>query len=106
MGQILSFADARADRVRAKLQAYACRGQPGMVETRDGLFDARRIFCREAGAVVIDRFGVQTRIAYCDITGISPVVPASDIARLVDWRMISTQDGGAGALIVPFPGSR
>ena len=106
MGQVLSFADARADRVRAKLQAYACRTEPGMVETRDGLFDARRIFCREAGAVVIDRFGVQTRIAYSDITGISPVVPAADIARLADWSMILPQDSGAGAQILPFPASR
>ncbi|MFN3348439.1 MAG: hypothetical protein ACK41X_05700 [Pseudorhodoplanes sp.] len=102
----MSFADARADRVRAKLQAYACRGQPGKVETRDGPFDARRIFCREAGAVVIDRFGVQTRIAYCDITDVSPVVPAAEIARLAGRGMISAQDSGTDAQIVPFPASR
>jgi hypothetical protein len=88
MGQVLSFCDARTERVRARLCALADSRMPGIVETRSGAIDAHRIFCREQWVVLIDRYGVQTRLAYDEISDVGPVLPASEIIRLAGWQVV------------------
>jgi len=107
MGAVLSFTDARAERVKAKLCALAGSRSPGMVETAHGLFDARRIFCRDAVAVLIDRYGCQTRLGYSEITDVSPLLSAADIIRLANWQVMERQDPRPEATsVVPFPINR
>lgn len=107
MGQLLSLCDARADRVKARLCELAGSHRPGMVETRDGLIDARRIFCRDAGAVLIDRYGVQTRVAYGEITDVSSVLPVSEIIRLANWQVApAEEEPPQEAAILRFPANR
>jgi hypothetical protein len=89
MGQVLSLADARAERVKAKLRLLAGSRSRGMVETPHGLIDARRIFCRDAAAVLIDRYGVQTRLPYHEIADVCPVLPVAEIVRLADWQVVA-----------------
>ena len=103
MGQIVSFSDARAGKIRAKLGILADRRARGMVETHDGLIDARRIFCRETGAVLIDRYGVQSRVDYGAITDVSPILPAADIVRLARWQVFGEDEAGTQANVLPFP---
>jgi hypothetical protein len=75
-----------------------------MVETQHGgLFVARRIFCREAAAVLIDRYGLQTRLSYGEITDVSPVLPVADILRLADWQVVAAEERDAQASVLPFP---
>jgi hypothetical protein len=76
-----------------------------MVQTQHGgLLDARRIFCRDGAAVLIDRYGVQTRLPYGEITDVNPILPAADIVRLADWQVIAAEDEAqASASVVPFP---
>lgn len=106
MGLVFSFADARAARVKEKLCALATSRRRGMVETADGLIDARRIFCREAVAVLIDRYGYQTRIGYSEITDVSAVLPAADIIALADWQVVEEQPDVETATVLPFPADR
>jgi hypothetical protein len=136
MSMVVSFSDARAAKVKATLSAYAASRSPAMVETGDELIDARRIFCRDAVAVLIDRYGYQTRVGYTDITDVSPVLPAADIIAMAEWEVIEqvselitepatsaealeagSEAAGseadpeilaepAGAVILPFPGPR
>jgi hypothetical protein len=107
MGAVLSFTDARAERVKAKLCALASSRSPGMVETAHGLIDARRIFCRDAIAVLIDRYGCQTRVGYGDITDVSPQMSAADIIRLANWQVVEMEDPPPQAVtVVPFPSER
>jgi hypothetical protein len=104
MGAVLSFTDARAERVKAKLCALASSRSPGMVETAHGLIDARRIFCREAIAVLIDRYGCQTRVGYGDITDVSPQMSAADIIRLANWQVVEAEEPPPETVtVVPFP---
>lgn len=104
MGLVLSYAHARAERVKARLSAFAISRTPGMVETQHGgLFDARRIFCRDAAAVLIDRYGVQTRLSYGEIIDVSPILPAADIIRLADWQVVAAEEREAQACVLPFP---
>ena len=103
MGLVVSFADARAERVRAKLCGFADSRSPGMVETHRGLIAARRIFCREAVAVLIDRQGIQTRLAYDEITDVSSVLPAADIVRLADWQVVDAGEIAVTASLLSFP---
>ncbi|MGE3988681.1 hypothetical protein [Pseudorhodoplanes sp.] len=93
--------------MRAKLCALADSHSPGMVETADGLIDARRIFCRDGIALLIDRYGCQTRLGYGEITDVSPVLSAADIIRFSDWQIVDAEDVPAeAATILPFPTSR
>jgi hypothetical protein len=104
MGAVLSFTDARAERVKAKLCALASSRSPGMVETAHGLIDARRIFCRDAIAVLIDRYGCQTRVGYGDITDVSPQMSAADIIRLANWQVVEAEEPPPETVtVVPFP---
>ena len=104
MGIVLSFTDVRAERVKAKLCALATSRSPGMVETAHGLIDARRIFCRDAIAVLVDRYGCQTRLGYSEITDVSPMIAAADIIRLANWQVTEVGDPQAEAnSVVPFP---
>lgn len=104
MGAVLSFTDARAERVKAKLCALASSRSPGMVETAHGLIDARRIFCRDAIAVLIDRYGCQTRVGYGDITDVSPQMSAADIIRLANWQVVEAEEPLPETVtVVPFP---
>jgi hypothetical protein len=108
MGIVLSFTDARAERVKAKLCALETSRSPGMVETAHGLIDARRIFCRDAVAVLIDRYGCQTRLGYSEITDVSPQLSAADIIRLANWQVIEVVEDPhlSAASVVPFPTGR
>ena len=92
MGQVVSFADARAAKVKAKLCSFATTRKPSMVETHDGMIDARRIFCRDAVAILIDRYGYQTRIGYDAITDVSPILPVAEIVRLADWQAVEAEE--------------
>ncbi len=92
MGVLISFADARAERVKAKLCALAAGCSPAMVETADSLIDARRIFCRDSVAVLIDRYGYQTRVGYTEINDVSPVLPVDDILRLAEGQLMSQDE--------------
>jgi hypothetical protein len=104
MGQVLSFAEARAEKLKARLSALAASRSPGMIETQHGLIDARRIFCREAAAVLIDRYGYQTKLPYDQITDVSPILPASDIIALADWQVIAAEETQPGsATVLRFP---
>lgn len=112
MGLVFSFADARAAKVKAKLCAAAIARSPVMVETADEMIDARRIFCRDAVAVLIDRYGYQTRIGYAEITDVSPVLPVADIIALADWQVDEEEQAdderpkADAAIILPFPSCR
>jgi hypothetical protein len=104
MGIVLSFTDARAERVKAKLCALATSRSAGMVETAHGLIDARRIFCRDAVAVLIDRYGCQTRLGYSEITDVSPLLSAADIIELANWQVVEVENSEpAGPSVVNFP---
>jgi hypothetical protein len=104
MGLVLSFADARAARVKAALSEFAASRSPAMVETADELIDARRIFCRDAVAVLIDRYGYQTRIGYAEITDVSAVLPMADIIAFVSRQgLAEEQEQPEPATILPFP---
>jgi hypothetical protein len=90
--------------MKAKLNDFATSRTPGMVETQQGgMFDARRIFCREAVAVLIDRFGVQTRLSYGEIADVSPILPAAEILRLADWQAVAAEEDKPQPLVLPFP---
>jgi hypothetical protein len=107
MGIVLSLSDARAERVKAKLCALESSRAPGMVETAHGLIDARRVFCRDAGAVLIDRYGCQTRLGYSEITGVSPQMAAADIIQLANWQVIAMEDALPDPFtVIPFPAER
>lgn len=105
MGSVLSFADARAEKVKAKLCALADGCSPVMVETSDSLIDARRVFCRDSVAVLIDRYGCQTRVAYNEINGVSLILPADDILRLANGHVLSDEEQPrpGAATILRFP---
>jgi hypothetical protein len=105
MGQLLSFVDARVDRLKARLCDLACRRSAALIETPDGAIEAHRIFCRETCAVLVDRYGVQTRLAYGDIIDVSPVLPASEIIRLANWQVVSEELPDV-ATVLRFPTSR
>jgi hypothetical protein len=105
MGLVLSFADARAEKVKAKLCALASSRSPVMVETAGSLIDARRIFCREAVAVLIDRYGCQTHVSYDEINDVSPVLPAADIIAFAGWQ-VTEEPEPATATVLPFPTPR
>ncbi len=105
MGIVLSYTDARAERVKAKLCALETSRSPGMVETARGLIDARRIFCRDAVAVLIDRYGCQTRLGYSEITDVSPQLSATDIIRLADWQVMEVEEPHSST-VLPFPTGR
>jgi hypothetical protein len=106
MGQLLSFKDARADRLKARLCDLADSRSAAVVETPDGPIDAYRIFCRDTCAVLIDRYGVQTRLGYGEISDVSPMLPASEIIRLADWQVVSADEQPNGATVLRFPDSR
>jgi hypothetical protein len=107
MGAVLSFSDARAERVKAKLSALATSRSPGMVETAHGLIDARRIFCRDSIAVLIDRYGCQTRLDYSEITNVSPQLSAADIIRLANWQVFEMDEALPETVtVIPFPTER
>lgn len=104
MGQVLSFTEARAERLKARLSALADSRSPGMIETQHGLIDARRIFCREAAAVLIDRYGYQTRLGYDQIVDVCPILPAADIVALADWHVTEAAEAQPGsAKVLRFP---
>ena len=69
---------------------------PAMVETADGLIDAQRIFCRDAVAVLVDRYGCQTRLAYGEITDVSPLMSAADIIDAPIGRSRNAGSAGRG----------
>lgn len=107
MGRVLSFVDARAARVKATLSEFAASRSPAMVLTAHELIDARRVFCREAVAVLIDRYGCQTRVGYHQITEVSPVLPLDDILAFADWQVVEAHEpDGELAIILPFPTNR
>jgi hypothetical protein len=107
MGLVVSFADARAARVKYKLCAYAASRSPAMVETASEVIDARRIFCRDAVAVLIDRYGYQTKVGYADITDVSPILPLADIIAFAGFDVIERDEpAAASAVILPFPAHR
>ena len=103
MGQVLSFKDARIDRLKARLCELADSRSAAVVETTDGPIDAQRIFCREIYAVLIDRYGVQTRVAYGTITDVSPILTAFEIIRLADWQVVSAEELPHDATVLRFP---
>ncbi len=79
MTLIVCFGDVRAERMRARLRGLAAHPHGLAVETRDATISARRIFCRETGAVLIDRYGCQTRLDYGDILDIAPMFPLAEL---------------------------
>jgi hypothetical protein len=103
MGNVISYAAIRAEKVKAKLCALADSQSPGLVETQHGPIDAQRIFCRDSVAVLIDRYGVQTRLAYGDIADVSPILPVADIVRFADWQVIEVQEQPDTATVLAFP---
>ena len=100
---MLSFADARAEQVKAKLLSYADGRCAAMVETTVGVIDASRIVCHDAVAVLIDRHGYQTKLGYDEITDVSPVLPVADIMRLADWQVTAEAPQLEAATVLPFP---
>jgi hypothetical protein len=105
MGTVLSFADARAASVKAKLNAYAQSRRPAAIAAADVRVEAQRIFCREAMAVLIDRYGYQTRLDYRDIRDVRPIVPTPDIFQFAKAGDPSPADARPGQ-VVPFPMGR
>ncbi len=102
MGLVLSFVDARARKVKATLGAFASSRTPAMVGTADSLIDARRIFCRDAVAVLIDRYGCQSRIGYTEITRVDAALPAARIV-ITHHEAVEEQPGPEFANVVRFP---
>ncbi len=88
--------------------ALAASRSPAMVETADGLIDAQRIFCRDAVAVLIDRYGCQTRLGYDQITDVSPLMSAADIIERANWQVteLPAQQAEVATSVVPFPAGR
>ena len=106
MGMVVSFADARARKMKGKLDAFASSRSPAMVETADSQIDAQRIFCRDGCAVLIDRYGCQVWVGYDDITDVSAILPVADILALSGDQLIEVQPEPAVATVVPFPIAR
>ncbi len=52
---------------------------------------------------LIDRYGVQTRLSYGEITDVSPILPAADIIRLADWQVVAAAEDRAPASVLAFP---
>lgn len=103
MGQVLSFVDARVERLKVRLCELAGSRSAAIVETPDGPINAQRIFCRDIYAVLIDRYGVQTRVAYGMITDVSPILTAFEIIRLADWQVVSAEELAHDATVLRFP---
>jgi hypothetical protein len=108
MGLVVSFADARAAMVKATLSEFAELRCPVLVETADDVIDARRIFCRDTVAVLIDRYGYQTRVGYAEITDVSPVLPMAEVIAIAGPKAVEQEPQAAAetAIIVPFPPNR
>ncbi len=81
MGQIVSLADFRRDKLKASLCKLARSGSPVIVETRTTTIAAMKIFCRDLFAILIDKFGYQNSVNYSEITDISPMLPMTDKVR-------------------------
>lgn len=108
MGIVVSLTDARAERVKVRLLALDASRSPAMVETAEGLIDAQRIFCRDAVAILIDRYGCQNRLGYDQITDVSPLMSTADIIERANWQIteLPAQQAEAATSVVPFPASR
>jgi hypothetical protein len=107
MALVLSLADARTAKVKARLHAYAASHDPAMVETATELIDARRIFCCDSVAVLIDRYGDHTRVGYDEIVGVSPVLPMADILAFTGSHLSEVEPAdGEAAKVLPFPARR
>ena len=64
---------------------------------RDGPILAQRIFCRDRIAVLIDKFGYQTRLGYSEIVDATPAQspigkPGAEIVSRAGWRPASTSN--------------
>jgi hypothetical protein len=84
MTAIVSLGDVRSQRMRVRLAGLAEHPHGLAVETRDATISARRIFCRDTGAVLIDRYGCQTRLGYNEILDITPMFPLAELIAVID----------------------
>ena len=75
----------------------AQRKEAAIVRLRDGPILAQRIFCRDRIAVLIDKFGYQTRLGYSEIVDATPAQspigkPGAEIVSRAGWRPASTNN--------------
>ena len=74
MCNVISFCDVRAARLKQSLRALAARREGAIVQGRgEEPISAYRIFCRDQGVVLIDRYGYQSRLGYDDILDAVPM---------------------------------
>jgi hypothetical protein len=73
MRNVISFCEARAARLKQSLSVLAARREGAIVRGRgEEPIRASRIFCRDKGVVLIDRYGFQSHIGYDDILDAVP----------------------------------
>jgi hypothetical protein len=96
MHNVISFRTVRTARLKDSLSTLAARREGAIVRERSGRpICACRIFCRDQGVVLIDRYGFQSRLGYDDILDATPTVrvrartsqPGSRASRLAIMRV-------------------
>lgn len=97
MGSVVILAEIRAERLKAMLCWLARRKEAAIVQLREGPILAHRIFCRDRIAVLIDKFGYQTRLGYSEIVDATPAQspvgkPGAEIVRRAGWRPASANN--------------
>lgn len=112
MRNVISFCDARAARLKQSLSTLAARREGAIVRGRgEEPISACRIFCRDQGVVLIDRYGYQSHLGYDDILDAVPMgrvaAKASLFVRPLDKPAGSAEhasdDRYLGANVIIFP---
>ena len=101
MGQIISFADFRKEKLKAKLFKFSDSQYPVVVETKTSTISAMRVFCRDLFVVLVDKFGYQNTVNYNEITDVSPMLPVVDMIRQAG-SMTDAQHDEPAHVVVSF----
>jgi hypothetical protein len=76
MNNVISFAAARAERLKQALSIHARNGEAVVVETANGPIAAEKIACRGRFAEIFNSVGDYFVVAYADIRSLRPVAAA------------------------------
>jgi hypothetical protein len=106
MNNVISFAEARARRLKEALAIYSRNGEPAIVETRTGWISAEKITCRGRFAEILNAYGDYFVIDYADIRSVRPGAVAQhsvvnargDFTPIPDIETVPAQ-----VAILPFP---
>lgn len=96
MAQIIPLSEVRRKLLKARLAALAQSNSPALVETHATTILAMRVLCHDTLAILIDKFGGESRVDYSDVTDIMPVRSDGDVMRVLAERMVPSS-------VIKFP---